>query len=158
MGRHFKYTAEQIEQKFIQYNDWMKTQFDCKHDFIKSGERAGEQITIKLPKIKSVEGFCLFADIEMKTFYNYLNEESVNIDPLLIHTITRIRGELMEQRKSLALNGVIHAPFLMALDGIRQVSEVEHKNLPQPVTINIMGESANLKGLFEPFQDAEVIE
>jgi len=132
-GRPFTYTAEQIAKAYNDYCVFMSTQYDIKIDFIKSGERAGEPIEIKLPKIKSIEGFCLFIDMNPKTFYNYLNAESSNIDDALLHTITRIRTELMEIRKSLALNNIINPQFLMAIDGYKQNVE-----LNQNVTVNAL--------------------
>ena len=133
MAAPFKYTAEQLMDKYINYLEYMKTQFDIKMDFIRSGERAGEPIEIKLPKIKSIEGFCLFAKIDVQTFYNYCNKDSNNIDEQLFETVTYIRRELLEYRKSLGLNNIINPNLLMAIDGIKQVVDIQ-----QNVTVNAL--------------------
>lgn len=133
MAAPFKYTAEQLKQKYADYLDFMSTQFDIKMDYVKSGDRAGEPIRIELPKIKSIEGFCLYANIDGQTFYNYCNAESDNIDTLLFDTATHIRRELLEYRKSLGLNNIINPNLLMAIDGIKQVVDVN-----QNVTVNAL--------------------
>ncbi len=133
MAAPFKYTAEQLQQKYVDYLEFMTKQFDIKMDYVKSGERAGELIEIKLPKIKSIEGFCLFAKIDYQTFYNYCNAESVNIDIALFDIATHIRRELLEYRKSLGLNNIINPNLLMAIDGIKQVVDIQ-----QNVTINAL--------------------
>lgn len=137
MAAPFKYTAEQLQQKYIEYIEFMKDKFDIKVDYIKSGERAGELIEIKLPKIKSIEGFCLFAKIDVQTFYNYCNKESINIDEQLFESVTYIRRELLEYRKSLGLNNIINPNLLMAIDGIKQTIDINHNEAPNSLPLHI---------------------
>lgn len=131
MAAPFKYNAETLQQKYIEYIEYMADKYDVKVDYIKSGERAGELIEIKLPKIKSIQGFCNYAKIENTTFYDYCNKDSENIDTELYNIATHIRMELLEYRASLGLNNIINPNLLMAIDGIKQVVDVQ-----QNISIN----------------------
>lgn len=162
MARPFKFTNEQIVDLYKQYNEHMKNQFDIKIDYIKSGDRAGELIEIKKPKIKSIESFCLFIGISYKSFFNWINEESENIDKELFHTITCIREELNEYRRSLALNEIISAPFLMAVDGIKQQyeinSNVQLNSLPVNIANNVIDLTSSDYSIIEPTPELKSIE
>lgn len=132
-GRPFAFTTNELKQKYSEYKEYMKTQFDYKYDVIKSGDRAGEQIEIKIPKVKSVETFCLFIGVTAKTFYNWLNAESENIDSELLHFITYMHEELKEERKSAGLNGAIDSRLLAKIDGYRDTVDIN-----QQISVNAL--------------------
>lgn len=74
-GRDFKYTPEKIWGEAKAYFEWMKDRTWEKKEAIKSGDMAGELIGIPTSTPMSIQSFCLFADINYKTFARYEKEE-----------------------------------------------------------------------------------
>ena len=89
LGAPIKYNASELLNEFNKYIEYRKTQFDIKYDCIRSGERAGETIEIKIPKVPSIASFCHFIGITEKTFWNWINNE-VDISDDLLQLTTRV--------------------------------------------------------------------
>ena len=64
----YNFTAESLMIKYNDYLESIKRKGYIKRDNIKSGERAGDVIQHLVPKPVSIDGFCLFAGIEISTF------------------------------------------------------------------------------------------
>jgi hypothetical protein len=147
VGAPFRFTADEIKEKYIQYCNWMSTQYDTKYDFIKSGERAGETIAINYPKVKSIQSFCHYIGVTYRTFNHWYTGERVGMTNELLHVITCIYEDLIEDRASKALNGVINASFLMAIDNYKQNVEVNQNVTVNALPINIGTKAIDLTEL-----------
>jgi hypothetical protein len=146
-GVPFRHTAEEMQQKYIDYCNWISTQYDTKYDFIKSGERAGETIAINYPKVKSIQSFCHYIGVTYRAFKKWYDGERVNASDDFVHIITRIYEDLIEDRASKALNGVINASFLMAIDNYKQNVEVNQNVTVNALPINIGTKAIDLTEL-----------
>src|SRR5690606_2725766 len=76
-GRGFKYTPESLWEEAVQYFDWISKKVWNKKDPIKSGDNAGKLIDVPTQTPMSLQSFCLFADISMETFRNYIAMKEV---------------------------------------------------------------------------------
>jgi DNA-packaging protein gp3 len=86
-GRDFKYTSEKLWEEAVKYFEWISEKVWNKKEAIKSGDLAGTLIDIPTQTPMSLEGFCLFADIDFKTFQNYERQETSDY----VQVTTRIR-------------------------------------------------------------------
>ena len=124
MGRAFKYSGNEINDKWADYVEYMKNQYLEKPELIKSGERAGEVIYIKVYKPYTIESFCLFAGMNTDTFYSLLKGESENIDNNLTEAITRVHELIREQQISGGINGVYNPMTVARLNNLNDNSTV----------------------------------
>ena len=135
VGAPFKFNASQLLIEFNKYIEYRKSQFDIKYDCIRSGERAGETIEIKIPKVPSVASFCHFIGITEKTFWNWLNDE-VNISDELLQLTIRIREEIKDIQLSGAMNGIYNPLIASRLNGLNDTVNVQVSEQPV-VNINL---------------------
>jgi hypothetical protein len=157
-GAPFKYKAEELEILFDKYKEHRNKEYDVRYDSIKSGERAGETIEIKIPKVYTIASFCHFIGLTEKTFFNWINGVSEEMDEKLFQFVTRVREEIKDCQFSGATNGIYNASIVSRSLGLTDNINIESSQALNPVTINILGESLNIKGLYEPFQEAEIIQ
>ena len=88
-GRNFKYTPDALWDEAVKYFEWISKKVWNKNEAIKSGDLAGTIMKVPTQTPMSIESFCLFADIDRKTFDNYESKEEAYKD--FFHIITRIR-------------------------------------------------------------------
>ena len=142
MSAPFKYTADEIIIKYEQYITNRKNEYDIRYDCIKSGERAGETIEIKIPKPPTIASFCHFIGITEKTFFNWINEASDNIDPKLFKFVTRIQEAIKDKQLSGALNGIYNPMITCRINGISEQinvnSNVSVQALPSALKNNVI--------------------
>ena len=143
MARPFKYTVEELRVLYSKYRKDRAKKYDSKFEPIKSGERAGEIIEIKIPKVPTILSFCHFIGITEKTFFNWINAESENIDKELLQFITHVQEEMKDDRLSAALNNTINPQLISRLDGYKEVQQIENTNQEQ-IVININGSKVDL--------------
>ena len=143
MARPFKYTVEELRDLYSKYRKDRAKKYDSRFEPIKSGERAGEIIEIKLPKVPTILSFCHYIGITEKTFYNWINAESKNIDKELLQFITYVQEEMKDDRLSAALNNAINPQLISRLDGYKDVQQDENTNQEQ-IVININGQKVDL--------------
>jgi hypothetical protein len=147
MGRPVKYTAEFLAEKYDQYKQWINTQSFERPELIKSGERAGEVINVLVKKPQTIQGYCLFAGIESKTFYNNLsgtgNEGSI-IDPIIVQTSIRIRESIQNEQISGATVNIYNPNIVARLNGLTDKQEVSATVKTEQVVINIPGLDVDL--------------
>lgn len=144
MARPFKYTLEELKQKFAEYKEFRATQYDIRYDCIKSGEKAGQTIEIKLPKPLTIISFCLFIGTTEKTFFNWLNEESENIDKELLQFITQVRDEIKDFQLSGASNGIYNQQIVARMNGLSETIKTENTN-SETIVLNIESKKGDLK-------------
>ena len=143
MARPFKYTVEELKVLYSKYRKDRAKKYDIRYEAIKSGEKAGDIIEIKMPKVPTILSFCHFIGITEKTFFNWINAESENIDKELLQFITYVQEEMKDDRLSAALNNTINPQLISRLDGYKDVQQVENTNQEQ-IVININGTKIDL--------------
>ncbi len=52
MGRPFKYTVQELRELYKKYRAKRAKEYDIRYGAIKSGEKAGNIIKIKMPKVR----------------------------------------------------------------------------------------------------------
>ena len=134
-GAPFKFSAKELTYKFSEYLEYRATQFDIKYDCIRSGERAGETIEIKIPRVPTIATFCHFIGITEKTFYNWLNEV-VDINDDLLQLVDRIREEIRDIHLSGAMNGIYNPLIVSRINNLNDTVNVQVNEQPV-VNINI---------------------
>ena len=95
-GRDFKYTPEMFEEESIKYFEYMDSRVWNKKEPIKSGDMAGKIMDVPTSTPFSIESFCLFMDIDRKTFDNYESNTENYKD--FFHITTRIRTIIESQQ------------------------------------------------------------
>ena len=143
MARPFKYTVEELRVLYQKYRKDRAKKYDSRFEPIKSGERAGEIIEIKIPKVPTILSFCHYIGITEKTFFNWINAESKNIDKELLQFVTYVQEEMKDDRLSAALNNTINPQLISRLDGYKEIQQVENTNQEQ-IVININGQKVDL--------------
>ena len=143
MARPFKYTVQELKELYKKYRKDRAGKHDIRYEPIKSGERAGEIIEIKMPNAPTILSFCHFIGITEKTFFNWINAESENIDKELLQFVTYVQEEMKDDRLSAALNNTINPQLISRLDGYKEVHQVEQTN-PEQIVININGTKVDL--------------
>ena len=144
MAAPFKYTVDELKVLFPQYLEHRAKEFDIRYELIKSGEQAGTVVEIKLPKVPTITSFCHFIGILEKTFFNWINEESENIDKELLHFITYVRAEIKDKQLSGAVNNVYNATITSRMNNLSDNLQIEHSGQSQAVNINIDGSKLDL--------------
>lgn len=122
-GRDYKYTAEGLWEEAVKYFEWISEKVWNKKEAIKSGEMAGSLIDIPTSIPMSIDGFCIFADIDHKTFSNYEKDESSDFFPIT----TRIRKIIESQQFEGATVGAFNPSIIARKLGLTDKSEVTVK-------------------------------
>ena len=73
MGAPKLYTASALWTKFVEYVNDNKSDTMERVELLKAGDKAGEQAKCDLKVPLSIVGFCVYANINRQTFYNYSN-------------------------------------------------------------------------------------
>lgn len=124
MGRAFKYSGNEIMSKWVDYVDYMKTQYLERPELIKSGEQAGTVINVQIKEPYTIESFCLFVGMTVQTFHNHLNKESDNIDESLFESIAYVNTQIKKQQIAGGLNGVFNPMVVSRLNSLNDNSTV----------------------------------
>jgi len=145
MGRPFKYDAEQIKQLYNDYKEYISTQYFERPELIKSGERAGEVIYIKVYKPQTIESFCLYIDMDLKTYYNYINGNSDNIDENLIQNLMYVHTSIKDSQISGATVNVYNPMIVSRVNGLTETQQLEVTgNKLQAININVNGSDIDI--------------
>ena len=150
MARPFKHTAQTLEMLFVEYKEWIKDQGYKVATVLKSGEVVHHTVSKPL----SVESFCLFADIAVRTFYGYLSdsvedrsymkpEELAERDELLQMT-TRIREEIRDFQIGGATVNVFNANIVSRVNGLKEQQEITTNQTKETINIVIDGLKVDL--------------
>jgi len=122
-GRNHKYTPESLWEEAITYFEWISQRVWNKKEAIKSGDLAGTLIDIPTSTPMSIEGFCLFADIDHKTFSNYEKEDNIDFFPIT----TRIRKIIESQQFEGATVGAFNPSIIARKLGLADKQEINLK-------------------------------
>jgi hypothetical protein len=143
-GRPFKYTVDELRKLFEEYKVYRRNQYDIRYEAIKSGERAGEVIEVKLPKVLTIASFCLYIGTNEKSFYQWLHEDSENIDKELSKFISCVQDEIKDHQLSGATNNIYNSNIVARMNGLSDKQQIEHTGESQAVNINIDGSKLDL--------------
>lgn len=121
-GRDFKYTPEAFWDEAVKYFDWISERVWNKKEAIKSGEMAGTLIDIPTSTPMSIESFCLYADIDRKTFDNYESNSDDYKD--FFHITTRIRGVIESQQFEGATVGAYNPNIIARKLGLKDQTDI----------------------------------
>ena len=112
-------------------------------DSSQSNQESRGDNEIKMPKVPTILSFCHYIGITEKTFFNWINAESKNIDQELLQFVTYVQEEMKDDRLSAALNNTINPQLISRLDGYKEIQQVENTNQEQ-IVININGQKVDL--------------
>ena len=143
MAAPFKFNVQELKELYKKYRVKRAKEYDSRFEPIKSGERAGEIIEIKMPKVPTILSFCHFIGITEKTFFNWINAESANIDEELLQFITYVQEEMKDDRLSAAMNNTINPQLVSRFDSYKDIQQVEQSN-PEQINISIDGMKIDL--------------
>lgn len=129
-GRNFSYTPEELEEEAFKYFEYMSTQVWDRKEPIKSGDLAGETMTVPTSTPLSIESFCLFADINPQTFRNYKSGKEEYRD--FFEVATRIQLNIDVNQFEGATVG-IYNPNIIA----RKLGLVDQQELNQKIVSDV---------------------
>lgn len=121
-GRDKKYTPEELWSEAVDYFDWMQSRVWNKKEAIKSGELAGQTMDVPTQTPMSIESFCLFADIDRKTFDNYESNKEGYED--FFHILTRIRNIIESQQFEGATVGAFNPNIIARKLGLTDKQDI----------------------------------
>lgn len=141
-GRNYKYQPEELWDEFVQYMEWLEKE-TLKEQ--KQFPYQGKVVVHDAPKMRAptLQGFCAFADIEMKTFENY----DKNAD--FLHITARIRNILFSSKFEGAAAGLLDSNLIARELGI---ADNQNVNLPTGMIIEVQDEET--KALLEEIRKA----
>ena len=131
--RPFKYSLPELQQKFKEYKEYRSTQFDVRKELLKTGERAGEVIDVKLPKPLTILSFCLFIGTTESAFKNWIDSYVDNDDSkgyneeekAMLKFIAQVRDEIKDFQLTGAMNGIYNERIAARINGLNDKQEVE---------------------------------
>jgi hypothetical protein len=145
MARPFKFKhPDEVWKLYQDYLNHIANTPMYRNELIKSGERAGEQIPVRVDVPPNIWGFCLFAGINRQTYYKYLNgKEEDNIDKKLTDIFTRVDDDIKQKQITGAAVNLYNANIVARLNSLKDVQQVESTNQEQ-IVININGSKVDL--------------
>ena len=118
-GRGFEYTPENLWDEAIKYFEWIEAN-PLKEDSVNFYQGQPTHEPIEKMRAMTIIGFCLYADIDTVTFYNYRKNKDY------INTITRIENIIRDQKFSGAAADLLN-PNIIARD-LGLVDKQDHTN------------------------------
>lgn len=158
-GAQFKFTAEQLKQKFESYLIYMQTQYFLKPDMIRSGERAGEQINLKINKPLTIISFCHYVGIDCQTYYNHVNGEYKDVQPELFDVFIHIHEAIKDEQITGAALNIYNERIVSKLNGLSDTVNIQVTEQPVVnINLNALTGNANKQLNENNIQDIEFIE
>lgn len=132
-GAPFAYNHITLWKEFEDYCAWITKKTWFKNEAIKSGDLAGQIVSIPTTTPMSIESFCIFADIVRQTFINYERAE----DKDLMEVATRIRHIIETQQFEGATVGAFNQSIIAAKLGLASKTDIttNGENLPAQTPI-----------------------
>ena len=150
MARLYKHTAQSLELMFNEYKEWIKDQGYK----VKTVLKSGDVVEHTVDKPLSIESFCLFADITVKTFYSYLvdseeDKSNKSVEQLtereeLLNMTTRIREEIRDFQIGGATVNVFNANIVSRVNGLKEQQEITTNQTKETINIVIDGLKVDL--------------
>ena len=144
MARPFKFKhPDEVWKLYQNYLIHLKKNPMHRNELIKSGDRAGDVISVEVPVPPNIWGFCLFADIDRVTYYDYLGGNSENLDKELINIFTRVDDDIKQKQITGATVNLYNQAIVARLNGLTESIKVENVN-PEQINISIDGTKIDL--------------
>lgn len=123
IGRPKQYSnPEQLEEIAEEYFRWVLDNPMLQEKMFASNGRIVKD-DAKIQRPMSIVGFCLFAGISKKTFYNYANDES------FLHIITYIKNTIYTYKLDGAAAGIYNSSIVARELGLTDKTENINKNI-----------------------------
>lgn len=144
MARPFKFKdPDQVWKIYQDYLNHIANTPMYRNELIKSGERAGEQIPVRVDVPPNIWGFCLFANIDRVTYYDYVNGNSENLNKELINIFTRVDDDIKQKQITGATVNLYNQAIVARLNGLTESIKVENAT-PEQINITIDGTKIDL--------------
>lgn len=144
MARPFKFKdPNQVWKIYQNYLKHLSENPMHRNELIKSGERAGDVISVEVPVPPNIWGFCLFADIDRQTYYNYVGGKSENINEELIDIFARVDDDIKQKQITGATVNLYNQAIVARLNGLTESIKVENAT-PEQINITIDGTKIDL--------------
>ena len=109
-GRKRKFDEpKQLWEEFIQYAEWVQSTPWMKSEVLKGGDLAGKIIEVPVSRPLTIEGLCLFLDIDFQTFENYGEKEGYED---FFEVVTRIRKAIRDFKLEGAIVGAFNSNII----------------------------------------------
>lgn len=118
-GRDKKYTPEKLSEKAEDYFQWCDENPWLKKDFVRGGESAGTIVDLPTARPYTISGFCVHAEISVKTFQRY--EKDKDYSPI----VTRIKEIIFTQKFEGAAVGAYNANLIARDLGLADKQETK---------------------------------
>ena len=115
-------TPDNLWTAALEYFQWVQDNPLHKSDAIKSGDRAGEIIQIPVERPMTIQGLCIFLDVDMDTFNNYGSNQKPWKD--FFGIVGRIREVIRDQKLAGAIIGKYNANIVARELGLADKKEV----------------------------------
>ena len=142
-GRPKEYKAEELWFMFSEYLEHNKSLTFYRPELIRGGDMAGQVVDVPIYSPLSIMAFCLFANISVKTFNTYCNEEAQN-DKELLQTSVRIRTHIQDEQIRGAAAGHYNGNIVARLNGLKEQQEVTTNQTKETINIVIDGLKVDL--------------
>ena len=143
--KELQYDAKQLQSIFNAYKLHRKSNdVLIKRELIKGGQNAGLTADIQINKPLTIASFCLFADIEIHTFYRYVNRAHQSYPAELCKVFSRIQTEIKDEQISGAIVGLYDSRIVGKLNNI-DTDDKPKEQERETVVINIGNKSLNLQ-------------
>ena len=144
MARPFKFkNPDEVWKLYQNYLKHLKKNPMYRNELIKSGERAGEVISVEVPVPPNIWGFCLFAEINRQTYYDYIGGNSENLNKELIDIFARVDDDIKQKQVTGATVNLYNQAIVARLNGLTESIKVEQSN-PEQINISIDGMKIDL--------------
>jgi hypothetical protein len=113
-----KFKPDEIIKKAIEYAIW------CEENPLHELKVFGTGVEIEVPKMRAMtaQGFCLFANLTTKTFYEYEKEEAY------CNIITRVKELFYTQKFEGAAADLLNPNIIARELGLKDTQEIDHLN------------------------------
>ena len=148
-----KLKSDDLPILFDRYLEHMKTQFFEKPELIKSGERVGEVVYIKIPSPLDIFTFCDFIGINQDTFYSYISKDFENVvsEPDNDETKTqiadffvRVRDYIRSKQVAGGVSGIYNPMLVARINGIKDTIEQQNVGKTTDINISIAGTDVDI--------------
>ena len=131
-------TPEEMQSEIDKYFEYTDKNPLYKSDFIKSGDNAGQIIDIPIKTPYTLEGLCLFININTSIWHKYEKEEEYKeFKEVITYARDRIRG----QQIGGGVAGVYDSNLVARINNLRERSDITSDEKPiQTTQINFKTE------------------
>ena len=120
-GKDKKYTPEDLWNEAVDYFEWVESNPLYEEQLFAYQGKVTRESVYKM-RAMTITGFCVFADITLKTFENYKNDEN-NKD--YFHIVTRIENIIRSQKFEGAAAELLNPNIIARELGLADKKEID---------------------------------